>query len=107
LISVESLLCCAAPKLKGRKRRRKLIDYKLNETTTAGVVEQTNAGATVISSLLQVMHSLDASHSVTLAHWCYNYNRTRTQLKRQCKSQTYKTSRDHFAVSQGDVPFLY
>ena len=48
------MICCAAPKLKGRKRRKKLSGYIVNETSR---VEQTETRAKAVSTLLQVVCS--------------------------------------------------
>ena len=50
-----------APKLKGRKRRKKLSCYQLNETSSVGVVEHTETRAKTVSTLQQVTHSLHIS----------------------------------------------
>ena len=46
----------AAPKLKGRKRRKKLLSYQLNETSShAAAVEPSATRAKAISTLLHVI----------------------------------------------------
>jgi len=46
----------AAPKLKGRKRRKKLICYKLHETSSVAAAEQSESRTTAASTILQVIH---------------------------------------------------